>query len=654
MNTLRGPLPAALRQAVQLHRQGQLARARELYRQILDVQPRHFDALHLSGVIAIQMKDPELALELIGQAIEVHSHDAAAHCNRGSALEALGRLDAALASFEHAVSIDSDHLEAQFNRANVLHKLGRLEPALDAYDRALALQPGLVAAHFNRGRVLRQLRRWDAARENFERAIRLRPDHAEAHLSRGLVLKEMGLADAALASYDRAIAIKSDYAEAHLNRGNVLKHLKQRTAALASYDHAIAINPGFAEGHFNRGVLLHELGRFDEAVASYERAISVRPHYAEAYSNRGNALTELNRVDDALASYERAVAIDPDYAPAHFNRAIAWLLGGDFERGWPEFEWRWKNGEGSVINERREFQKPLWLGAESPAGKVILLYGEQGLGDTIQFCRYATLLADLNARVILEVREPLLKLLANLQGVSELTAKGCELPDHDYQCPLMSLPLAFGTTPDSIPFAAGYLSADPVRVRYWRARLDGVAEFRAGHVGRAERIGRGEPGGRAGRVAFVGLVWSGNPKQRNDHKRSIPLAALMAALPTGIQYVCLQTEVREADRRHLAGPDIVSFGDELNFENTAALCECLDLVISVDTSVAHLSAALGKATWILLPFSPDWRWLLDRTDSPWYRAARLYRQTRIGDWSEVLARVAEDLGDTLCAPRSPP
>jgi tetratricopeptide (TPR) repeat protein len=626
MNPAHGELAAKLRQAVAFHQQGQLARARAIYREILAREPRHFDALHLSGVVAIQTKDPVLALELIGKAIDVHPGSAAAHCNQGSAFEALGQLDAALASFDRAISIDAGHLESQFNRANVLHKRERFESALAGYDRTLALQPTLAAAHFNRGKVLRQLQRWDGARQSFERAIGLEPGHAEAYLSLGLVLKELQQLKAAVASYDRAIAIKPDFVEAHSNRGNVLKRLEQWDAALASYDRAITLKPDFAEVHFNRGVVLHELGRFEEASSSYTKAVAVRPEYAEAHSNRGNALTELNHLAEALASYERAVAINPNYAPAHFNWAIALLLAGDLERGFREYEWRWKNEAGSVINEKREFQRPLWLGAESPAGKTILLYGEQGLGDTIQFCRYAKLLADLNARVILEVKAPLRNLLSNLEGVSEVVAKGGELPGHDFQCPLLSLPLAFKTTLASIPSPGRYLSSDAPKMGYWQARL-----------GRKVR-------------PHIGLVWSGNAQQRNDHKRSIPLEALMAALPAKFQYVCLQTDVRDSDRQVLPGHrNILNFGDELDFEHTAALCECLDLVISVDTSLAHLSAALGKTTWILLPFNPDWRWLLDRTDSPWYPTAKLYRQPRIGDWTGVFKQVSHDLIDSFAS-----
>jgi tetratricopeptide (TPR) repeat protein len=613
-------LPAKLQRAVALHRQGDLASARCMYEEILDFHPRHFDALHLLGVMAIQTRNPGLALTLIERAIDAYPLSAAAHCNRGSALEALDRAEAALSSFERALSIEPDYVEALFNRANVLYKLERYDSALAGYDRVIAHSPNLAQAHFNRGNALRQLRRLDDAKASYDAAIEKSPGYAEAHCNRGLALKEMHHLSAALADFERAIAIDPNYAAAHSNRGNVLMKLQQWDAALASYDRAIAASSDFAEAHFNRGIVLHELERFDEALADYDRAIAIRPDYAEAYSNRGNAQTELNRLSEALASYDHAIAMQPDYAPGWFNRSIALLLTGDFARGWHDYEWRWRNEAGSVINERREYKQPLWLGEQSLAGKTILLYGEQGLGDTIQFCRYVKLFPDLGARVVLDVKKPLAKLLANLDSVSHLTSEGDAPPFFDYHCPLLSLPLAFKTTVDTIPFTSGYLSAEPGRLGYWRARLE-------------EKI-----------APRIGLVWSGNAKHRKDRKRSFALASLIPYLPGGVEYFCLQTELRAADQETLlAHPHILNFGGELEFDNTAALCECMDLVISVDTSVAHLSAALGKRTWILLPFNPDWRWLMDRSDSPWYRSVKLYRQRERGVWSEVFEQVRHDL-----------
>jgi TPR repeat/Glycosyltransferase family 9 (heptosyltransferase) len=337
-------------------------------------------------------------------------------------------------------------------------------------------------------------------------------------------------------------------------------------------------------------------------------------------------LRDLNQLDAALASYDRAIAVKRDYADAYYNRSLLLLLKGDFARGWAEYEWRWRSKSLPTFKGRRDFGQPLWLGKEPIAGKTILLHGEQGLGDTLQFCRYVKLVADLGGRAILEVPSPLVKVLEGLSGPSQLVARGSALPAFDYHCPLLSLPLAFNTTLDSIPHAARYLAADPMKIAFWQACLGEKAKPR------------------------VGLAWSGRAEHPNDHHRSVLLADLMSYLPDCYQYLCLQKGVRERDRIALeSNASIVNVTEESSdFSDTAAVCECLDLVISVDTSIAHLSAALGKRTWVLLPLmDTDWRWLLQRDDSPWYPSVKLYRQSTAGDWSGVFARVKADLNDVL-------
>jgi hypothetical protein len=435
------------------------------------------------------------------------------------------------------------------------------------------------------------------------------------------VLNKLKQWDAALASCEQAIAIRADYAEAYSNRGVALGELKQFDDALASYNQAIAIKADYAEAYFNRGNALRDLRQLEAALASYDQAIAAKGDYAKAYSNRGNVLRDLKRLEAALVSYDQAIAIEPDYAEAHTNKSTALLLGGDLRNGWVEYEWRWKNEDAATaLAEPRNWQQPLWRGDEGVAGKTILLHCEQGLGDTLQFSRYATLVAALGARVILEVQEPLTGLLSGLEGASQVIAKGNPLPGFDTHCPLMSLPLAFGTTLDSIPSSNGYLSCDAGRVAHWEAKL-----------GERQR-------------PRVGLAWSGNPNHAYDRDRSISLAGLIQHLPKNIELVSLHREVRERDRQVLqSSRNVLNFADDLDFDNTAALCECLDLVISVDTSLAHLSGALGKETWILLSFVADWRWLLERNDSPWYPTAKLYRQQKRDDWTDVLERVQSDL-----------
>ena len=325
-------------------------------------------------------------------------------------------------------------------------------------------------------------------------------------------------------------------------------------------------------------------------------------------------------MNEAVANYDKAIAIKPDFSDAYWNKSIALLLCGEFKTGWELYEWRWKNESNDKFTSKSTFTQPLWLGVEPLKGKTILLHSEQGLGDTIQFCRYANLVKALGARVLMEVPKSLLSLLQDLEGIDELIEKGKLLPPFDYYCPLMSLPLAFKTELNTIPSLTPYFKNDSNKVAKWRGRLGEKTTPR------------------------IGLVWSGSVGHVNDHNRSLSLDALTQHLPNHFEYVCLQNEIRDSDKEALKKSSIRYFGAEINdFKESAALCEVMDLVISVDTSVAHLSGALGKPTWVLLPHTPDWRWLLDRDDSPWYGSVKLYRQSKDTKWEPVLQRLVKNL-----------
>ena len=424
----------------------------------------------------------------------------------------------------------------------------------------------------------------------------------------------------ALALYDQAIAADPTRAEPYYKRANALKDMGRLQEALAGYDQAIGRKPDYAYAFCNRAVVQQGLGALDQALASYDQAIAIDPNDPLAHNNRALLLQLLNRWDEALASYDRAIAINPGYADAHYNRSLTALFLGDFSSGWPDFEWRRQVAQRINIAAPREFAQPQWRGDAPIAGKRLLVYSEEGLGDALQFCRYVTLAAAAGATVIVEVQASLVSLLKSLEGASQVITKGSPLPPFDYHCPLMSLPLAFKTTPESIPAPGKYLHPAAAIVAAWRSTLS--------------------PGG----TPKVGLVWSGTPNNAIDVRRSLPLEQWTPRLPQGLQYFRLQNDVRPADRATLdAHPFIASPGDLTGFENTAGFCECLDLLISVDTSIAHLGGALGKRTWVLLPYVPDWRWMRDRNDTPWYPNVKLYRQQRADDWDEVLDRVAADL-----------
>lgn len=424
----------------------------------------------------------------------------------------------------------------------------------------------------------------------------------------------------AIPLYDQTIAADPSQAGPYYKRANALKDLGRLQEALASYNQAIERKPDYAYAFCNRAVVQQGLGALDEALASCDQAIALDPNDPLAHNNRALLLQSLHRWDEALASYDRAIGINPGYADAHYNRSLTALYLGDFASGWPGFEWRRRVAQRINIAAPREFAQPQWRGDAPIGGKRLLVYSEEGLGDAIQFCRYVTLAAAAGATVIVEVQASLVSLVKSVAGASQVIAKGRPLPPFDYHCPLMSLPLAFKTTVESISAPVKYLQPDPETVAAWRSALS--------------------PAG----APKVGLVWSGNPNNAIDVRRSLPLAQWTSKLPRGLQYFRVQNDVRPADQAVLdAHPFIVSPGDLTGFENTAGFCECLDLLISVDTSIAHLGGALGKRTWVLLPFVPDWRWMRERTDTPWYPNMKLYRQKRPDNWDAVLDQVSADL-----------
>jgi tetratricopeptide (TPR) repeat protein len=644
-----------IQQGLVLHRQGNLQDAESIYKKVLDIQGNNFDALNFLGLISIQSKKFLNAIEYLSRALLINSSNPTCYSNLGIAFKGLQRFDEALISYEKAISLKSDFVDAYYNRGNLLKDLGQFQLALNSYNQAIELKPNFEEAYFNRGYVLQELENFIEALESYDKAITLKPYHSEAYFNRGNVLLKVMLFDEALASYDTCIGFNPEHAKAFCNRGNVLQKLKRLDEALASYDKAISLNSNYSEAYYNRGVILQELSRSEEALTSYELAININPDYLDAYSshgaalaainrvnealasydlaininpnhasshsNRGNALQELNRLDEALVSYKKAISINADHVDAHWNLALANLKNGNLIDGFQGYEWRSKNEKLSTFKTKRNFTQPLWLGEQSLQGKKILLYAEQGLGDVLQFSRYVPLVAQLGAQVILEVHAPLFKLLKHLGGVSQIIALGDNLPEFDYQCSLLSLPLVFKTELDTIPPVPLCINSDVNKVINWQIKLGEKVNLR------------------------VGLVWSGSNAHANDHNRSLTLAQLIPYLPPNIQYVCLQKEIREVDQELLAErSNIIYFGDVLeDFTDTAALCDLMDLVISVDTSVGHLSATLGKPTWMLLAFAPDWRWLLNRNDSPWYPSVKLYRQEEINNWDGILGQVKKDL-----------
>jgi tetratricopeptide (TPR) repeat protein len=629
------------------HRAGRLAEAEALYRAALDREPGHPDALHLAGMLALDAGRPQEALGYIAKAIQAKGDVPQFHNNLGIALQALGRHPQACLCFTQALILAPGFAEAHVNFGNSLQSLGLLDEAVMHYESALRARPELAEAHNNLGNALLAQGRLQAAEACYREALRLKPDYAEAwlDLSGALMGQERfeeavaccretlrlvpGMADAysnlgaiysaaecyeqAEAAAQEALARKPDLPDA-LVVLSVVRHAQKRfDEAEECARRALALRPDYAEGWNNLGNALQEKGRLEEAEACYQSALRAKPGLADAHYNLGNTLRLKRRLAEARACYGRAIQLRPGHVKAHWNRSLTLLLDGDLEHGWEEFEWRWRKKD----TPPRRFPQPLWDGSP-PGGRTILLHAEQGLGDTIQFVRYAELVKSAGATVVMEAPAKLAALLGSVPGIDRIVPAGSPLPEFHLHVPLLSLPRLFRTTLDGIPARVPYIAAGADFRARWEQRLSGHGHPR------------------------IGLAWRGNPQHAEDRFRSLDWEALAPLIEVaGIHWFSLQHGERPGAA---PGAEIVDLGPETeDFRDAAAAMEQMDLVISVDTSMAHLAGALARPTWVLLPFLPDWRWLLGRADTPWYPTMRLFRQPRRGDWGAVIQAVREEL-----------
>ena len=596
--------------------QKQLELAMECYRQALALRPEYAEAHYNLGDALLRQGDDQAACECYRHAVALKPDCAHFHCGLGRVLQRQGNAQAAEEYYRRVLEIQPDYAERQHNLGNALFRRGELEEAAECYRCALALKPDLAETHTHLAGVLAKQGDIAGALQNYRRAVQLKPDFAEAYTSLGILLDEQGDLAGAEDACRRAVAAKPGSALVHSNLAAVLDERGCLAEATESCRRALTLNPGLAAAHSNLAGILWRQCDFESSVAACRRAIALNPTCAAAYCNLGSALSDQGDLEEGLRCYQRALEAKPDWATALFYTGLTLLLQGNFAQGWQDYEQRWRLKHW----RRREFSQPLWLG-EPLEGARILLHAEQGLGDTLQFVRYVPLVAARGGKVILEVPPRLRRLLSGLEGAAEVISRGQDLPEFTWQCPLMSLPLAFGTELATIPADVPYIHADPARVQAWSQRL--------------ERTG-----------LRVGLVWAGSPKHVNDRQRSLPLARFTALTQIpGASFYALQKGHAAAETQPLPpGMRLIDLGPEQsNMAETAAIIANLDLVISVDTSVAHLAGALGKPVWILLHYVPDWRWLLHREDSPWYPTARLFRQPKLRDWDPVLQRVEEEL-----------
>jgi tetratricopeptide (TPR) repeat protein len=576
-------LDLLMQEAISLQKVGELEKAIALYQSLIHQLPHHPQILFWYGTAEQQSKNYLHSIELLLQCLNHDPCHISAHNNLGAAYQALGQTEKAKEAFSCAIELNPQYLSAYLNRA-------RLHYTLEQYPKSL---------------------------EDFSTALTLE-EMPQLYFERGNVFHQMGNLAQALSDYSFAIEKTTNFAQAYCNRGVVHYDLGQFNQALEDYQQALILDPHLIEAHINQGNLLGDQGRTEQALLCYDQALHLDPQNLDALSNRAVTLQECGHLDKAMQDYERAIEINPNHSKAQWNRALCLLLQGDFTRGWPAYEWGWENGMRGAI---RHFSKSLWLGKEDLKNTTLFLYTEQGMGDAIQFIRYIPLLQARGAKIILEAPASLISLFSSIANDIELIEQGSAVPPFDLHCPLLSLPLACQTQLDTIPSKTPYLFSDPIQSGYWKNCLEKTDQLR------------------------VGIAWSGGGQYRQDHRRSIALSLFKPLLQLPIQWHSLQTEYREADKAVLEQlPMIYQHQERLNhFSDTAALISQLDLVITVDTAVAHLAGALGKPVWILLPHAPDFRWLMNRTDSPWYPSAKLFRQENMLDWQRSINKVKESL-----------
>lgn len=506
-----------------------------------------------------------------------------------------------------------------FQTARKHHRDGDLEQAEYAYLEILRIQPHSVGAYYELGNVLQDKGQLDKAVDSYKRAIESDPNFAGSYNNMGTALNKMGRIEEAISCYQKTVELVPNFAGGYINLGVIFFQTNRLDEAITYFRKAMQIDPNIAIAYFNMGNIYKSKEQPDEALKHYLKAIELDPNCAEFYFNAGVVFQAANQIDEALKYYDKTIELDPRFARAYLNKSLIRLLSGDLRQGWKEYEWRWKLEE--FYRLLPNTSKPIWNG-DDLNGLTLLLYAEQGFGDTIQFIRYVPLVAERGAIIIVECQKELTSLAGNVPGVSRVIAQGEKLPEFDTHCSLLSLPLIFDTTLETIPANVPYITVDRLILKKWKDKI-----------------------GPDNSKMKVGLVWAGNPTNTTGMYRSCTLDNFSSLAQPDITFYSLQKGGPSIQAKNPPdGMRLFDYTDEINdFYDTAALIENLDLVISVDTAVAHLAGALGKPVWTLIPFAPDWRWMLNRGDSPWYPTMKLFRQSSPGDWDMVIAGIAEKL-----------
>jgi tetratricopeptide (TPR) repeat protein len=607
--------------AAVLQARGRLAEAVEHFQQALQLKPDFAEAQHDLAIAYLLMGQSARAEPHLRRALELKPDFATAHNNLGIFLTERGRLEEALGHFRESVRLQPDSADFQRGLGSVLRSLGQLDESAASYERAAQLRPNYAEAHLGLACVRSDQRRFTEAEVSCRQALQYRPNYAEAHNGLGVALGGQRRTQEAVASFRQALQLRPDYPEALTNLGQALGEQGQIDEAIRTLKRAVELRPDSAVALSNLGFLYLQQGDLQSALVHCSEAVCLQPNDPEAHTRLGLVHAERGELRKALAGYERALKLQPDNPHAHKNRSLIWLLQGKYRRAFAEYEWRWKCGELPV----RALEQPEWDGS-SLKGRTILLHAEQGLGDTLQFVRYAPLLHKRGARVVIVCQKALVPLLKGCAGLDQVVADGNPMPNFDAHAPLLSLPRLFRTTLVTVPADVPYISADPDLIEAWRRQLSGLSGFK------------------------IGIAWQGSKSYRRDWRRSVPLAefAPLADLP-GVQLVSLQKGPGSEQLQEWSSvwpvTDLSARLDEATgpFMDTAAVMKNLDLVVTPDTAIAHLAGALGVRTWVALPTVPHWPWLLEREDSPWYPSVGLFRQEREGDWSSVFRRMAQGI-----------
>ena len=609
-------IQALWEQGVLLHQKNDIQGAKAIYQRILQSDPKHFDSLYLSSAIATQEENLNQAKEFLYLALKIRPAHIDSLFNLAVILEAGGANEEALSKYEAIIELESNHIKSRYNYASLLAKLGRIPKAISEFKTVIELQPDLLIAQQNYEKLI-----WSQSQP-----LDIAPNSKNEFLlfhQKGLWLLEEKQFQTAIEYFNQALDLEPLSLEANHNKGIALEKIGKLQEALTSYRKAIESYPNSSKTHNNIGNIYRELDQSELAISSLKKALELDPNYAEAYSNLGWTLYGIREYQKSKECFHKALQINPNLTPAIFNLSLNQLILGEFDEGWINYEHRMK--QPLYQNKITHLTKPQWYGLEPLISKTIYIYAEQGLGDTIQFCRYIKLLAEQGAKVLFEPQAPLHDLLIGLEGVGELLKHGQPTPPYDFHCPLMSLPLAFKTNQASIPNQVPYINGQESKKNYWGKKL--------AHI----------------KGPKVGLVWSGGFRPNNpelwevNRRRNIPFEILSQINIDGIQFFSLQkgetaeAELMEKKEMLWKGNNFHNFTSELrDFSDTAALTEQLDLIISVDTSTAHLAGAIGKPTWILNRFDSCWRWLDKGDTSNWYPTVKLYRQNVAGDWSTMI------------------